>query len=314
MGRERWSIAVGLFAGCVLLWPVSLFAAPAADKAIRFQLLRDYLIVVPVFVNGTGPWNFLVDTGCSSTVIDTELDRQLNPPEIGQTTVALLTGIRHDQRVQLGEIRVGAWSVAGIAARVDSVENARDLAPGVRGILGEDFLRTFDILIDYEKHFLYFDQSAPDGEKIQFEDSSKYGEKRTINRLLVNVEFPGTGSGPVELQLDTAARMTELFPNSHVALLHLARAWQFGGRSVGSGDPDMMPVYEHTTIKVGATELRDMRVVQATDDVASDSVGLLPLAIFRRVYISHSGKFIVLNPPKRFSRGRHVEEGELSAR
>jgi hypothetical protein len=77
----------------------------------------------------------------------------------------------------------------------------------------------------------------------------------------------------------------------------------------------MMPVYEHTTIKVGATELREMRVVRTPDDVASDAVGLLPPAIFRRIYISHSGKFIVLNPAqaKRVPREKRIEEAKEGA-
>jgi hypothetical protein len=183
----------------------------------------------------------------------------------------------------------------------------------VRGILGEDFLREFDILIDYEKQLISFDETAPLGERIPFEDTGGYGGKRTVNRLLVKVEFPGTGSGPVVLQLDTAARITELFPSSHVPLMHLANAWQIGVRSFGSGNPDLMPVYEHTTIKVGTTELHDMRVVQTPDNVASDAVGLLPLAVFRRIYISHSGKFIVVNPAqsKGVPRKEKVEEAEV---
>jgi hypothetical protein len=79
----------------------------------------------------------------------------------------------------------------------------------------------------------------------------------------------------------------------------------------------MMPVYEHATIKIGTTiTLSDLHVAKAVVDVQSDAVGLLPPALFRRVYISHSGKFIVLNPapPKKSSQGLDVEEAEASER
>lgn len=320
MGRVRRWVVLGAFIGGAALWPVSGVAkAPTPGNAIRFQLVHDYLIVVPVFVNGTGPWDFLLDTGCSSTVIDVELGRRLNAPMAGQATVAFLTGMRHDQRVQLNEIRVGSgvesWNASGMTARVDKMENARELVPGVRGILGEDFLRKFDVLIDYERRLLHFNEPAPDGERIPFQDASRFGERRTINRLLVEVEFPGTGSGPVVMQLDTAARIIELFPASHVALLHLAHAWEQGTRSIGGEDPDVMAIYEHATIKIGTTRMYDLRVVQAGIKVQSDAVGLLPPVLFRRIYISHSGKFVVLNPTpaKQLQRDLDVEEAKSGA-
>ena len=318
MDRVRRWLVLGALTGGAAFWPVSGFArTPTPEGAVRFQLVDGYLIVVPVSVNGTGPWDFLLDTGCSSTVIDTELSRRLNAPKAGQATVALLSGIRYDQRVQLNEIRAGFWTASGISARVDKIDSARELVPGVRGILCEDFLGRFNILLDYEKRLLHFDEPAPEGERIPFQDASRFGKSRTLNRLLVKVEFPGTGSGAVAMQLDTAARIIELFPASHVALLHLAHAWRQNTRSWGGVDPDMMPVYEHATIKIGTTiTLSDLHVAKAVVDVQSDAVGLLPLVLFRRVYISHSGKFIVLNPapPKKSSQGLDVEEAEASER
>ena len=52
----------------------------------------------------------------------------------------------------------------------------------------------------------------------------------------------------------------------------------------------------HATIKVGTTMVRDVDVVQARRGAAFDAVGLLPVWIFKSIYISHTGGFIVLNP------------------
>ena len=76
-------------AGSALLWPSAVVAKSSnpdmegARDAVRFQLVHDYLIVVPVMVNGTGPWNFLLDTGCTSSMISVDLQRQLNAPGRG---------------------------------------------------------------------------------------------------------------------------------------------------------------------------------------------------------------------------------------
>jgi hypothetical protein len=49
------------------------------------------------------------------------------------------------------------------------------------------------------------------------------------------------------------------------------------------------------TIKIGTTG-PELDVVKSRRGVAFDAVGLLPASIFHRIYISHSGGFVVLNP------------------
>ncbi len=304
-------------AGSALLWPSAVVAKSSnpdmegARDAVRFQLVHDYLIVVPVMVNGTGPWNFLLDTGCTSSMISVELGRQLNAQVVGRSDVALLTEMRHDQRVVLNDVRVGNTIFAGLEVLVDKVDNVRNLVPGLNGILGEDFLSQFNVLIDYDKRWLYFDAPAPDGERVPFQARSTYRENRTMNRLLVKVEFPGTQSGPVALQIDTAAWMTELFPTSHVSLLHLSYGSQSGARLAASGGPGAMAVYEHAAMKIGRTELHELNVAQSRREVVSDAAGLLPAALFHRIYISHSGGFVVLNPKVKKESRQNVELAEL---
>jgi hypothetical protein len=55
-------------------------------------------------------------------------------------------------------------------------------------------------------------------------------------------------------------------------------------------------INSHITIKIGTTMVLDQDVVRSRDGVAFDAVGLLPASIFHRIYISHSGGFVVLNP------------------
>jgi aspartyl protease len=265
-------------------------------NAVRFHLYDDYLIVVPVMVNGAGPFNFLLDTGSTSTVIDPDLERQLNAPQVGGSTVVRISDTREDQRVRLDEVRVGPAMVKGLAPLVDGMEDATALVPGLRGVLGEDFLKKFDILIDYDKRWLRFDEPVPEGERCPFEQTGEYRGTQTINRLLVKVKFTEMSNEDLVLQLDTATKISRLFPASHVSLPRLAYATEGDGRSPAGSHPYRTPLYMHITLKMGATEVRDLSVAQVRGDDLSDAAGLLPAAIFRRIYISHSGKFLVLNP------------------
>jgi len=101
---------------------------------------------------------------------------------------------------------------------VDNLNVETALVPSVRGILGEDFLRKFDLLIDYGERTLSFNEPAPEGERLPFENSSAYKDQHTFNRLMIRVSFPGAGGSEAVLQLDTAAWVAELFPASHVSL------------------------------------------------------------------------------------------------
>jgi predicted aspartyl protease len=296
-----------LGAACALPCALAADARQPGD-AIRFSLIDDYLIVVPVMVNGEGPFKFLLDTGTTSSMIDPELERKLNATEIGGSHLATMSGERRDRRVRLDEVRVGQAAVSGLVALVDRLDAARALVPGARGILGEDFLRQFDIFIDYEKHRLSFDELAPAGDRCRFVDMGEHRGQPTMNRVLIKVKFLGASGGDLVLQLDTAAKMPELFPASHVSLPH---PWDGYEAGIGTG-PNRTLEHMHITMKIGATEIQGWNLVLARDEVVSDAAGLLPASIFRRIYISHSGGFVVLNPRnERLERRR--DEVEMAA-
>jgi hypothetical protein len=42
--------------------------------------------------------------------------------------------------------------------------------------------------------------------------------------------------------------------------------------------------------------VRELDVIQSRRGVAFDAAGLLPAFIFDRIYISHTGGYVVLNP------------------
>jgi predicted aspartyl protease len=277
-----------------------LFALPGASAAqahqihdiVSFRLCDHYLILVQTMVNGSGPYTFLVDTGTTRTVIDPELARQLHAPVIGKNSLTTVFDVRQDPMVRLAEVRLNEVSAFGMDAIVDQLEQVKILAPGVRGVLGEDFLSRFDILIDYKKRLLRFGEAAPAGERCRFETSGEYHGAPTSNRLLIRTEFLGVSGGKVRLQLDTGAKTLVLFPAHRDSFpSHL-----WGGAMAFSGGSNGNTIHSRIRIKVGTTMVQDLDLVQNRHGVAFDAVGLLPASIFRKIYISHSGGFIVLNP------------------
>jgi hypothetical protein len=175
---------------------------------------------------------------------------------------------------------------------VDKLARQKILAPGIRGVLGEEFLSKFDILIDFKQRWLRFGDAPPLGERRRFEAIGQYHGSPTTNRLLIAAQLVGVSDDQLQLQLDTGAKFPELFPVSHES--PAPHSWS-GSMATSSGTNDTI-IYSNITIKIGTTTVRDLDVVQSRHSVAFDAVGLLPASIFHRIYISHSGGFVVFNP------------------
>jgi len=274
-----------------------LIAASAAqlkqpNDIVSFRLHDKYLILVQATVNGIGPFPLLLDTGSTHTVIDPGLAQQLQVPVIGETSLVTVSDEHKDRLVRLKTVRVGNSEASELGAIIDKLDEVKLRAPGIRGVLGEDFLSQFDVLIDYRARTLRFNGNVPAGERCRIETAGRYQDMPTTNRLLVKAQFMDVSRGEVQLQLDTGAKLPELFPVRHGTFA--AQPWA-GSMAFTSG-PNGTSTHAHTTIRVGTTLVRDLDLVQSRSGVAFDALGLLPAAIFRSIYISHSGGFVILNP------------------
>ena len=276
-----------------LVLPSALAAqVKQSHDIISFRLHDKYLIMVQAKVNGTGPFIFLLDTGSTHTVIDPGLARQLQAPVIGEASLVTVSDVRKDRLARLREIRVGDSGVSELGAIIDRMDEIKLRAPGIRGVLGEDFLSEFDFLIDYHARTLRFDGEAPAGERCRIETIGRFRDMPTTNRLLIDADLRDVSRGTVQLQLDTAARLPELFPVRPGT--SLSQPW--AGSMTFSSGLNGSRIHPHTTIRVGTTLVSDQDVVQSRRGVAFDAVGLLPTSIFHSIYISHSGGFVILNP------------------
>ena len=69
-----------IIVAALLIQQLSFASADAEGPRIGFSFLHESLVVVPVFLNGRGPYRFLLDTGATNTILSNRVADQLNIP------------------------------------------------------------------------------------------------------------------------------------------------------------------------------------------------------------------------------------------
>jgi predicted aspartyl protease len=255
--------------------------------------------VVAVKLNGAGPYDFMVDTGATVTVLDTALFQELGLRIEGLSRVTSSAGVTNQIRSVFKEIALDCLSTQNIAVLSMKSPVAGSDYRAVRGILGEDFLRHFDILFDNQHRKITLDAVADLADSlagehlpITFPPLSRDDENRYRPMISVKVE----ASGQASVLLDSGA----------TTLILLRR----GNPLRGFGDTRVTTVNgwlrcESTRGRVflGKMAVSDLPMVscQGASVKANGSEGLLPTAIFKRIFISHAGSYAIINPAKRSS-------------
>jgi predicted aspartyl protease len=126
------------------------------EIAFRYANAEDPLVVVPIFVNEKGPYDFALDTGASRTVISLELAAEfgLTTEKISQMTAGGGNGTV--SRVQLSSLAIGAARQENLAAAASDflTQLNAELGSKLHGIVGYDFLRHYRVTLDYPREAL----------------------------------------------------------------------------------------------------------------------------------------------------------------
>jgi predicted aspartyl protease len=286
---------VGVF--CLVFCLRAVAATPiSGDFRANFKIVEDYKIIVRVSINGAGPFDFLLDTGTNRTVLDQKLAVQLGLPRVGDDTVS---GILGNAKARV--VRTQSISLAGVVAEGLDVYSA-DLPGRVRGLLGEDFLRNFDVLIDYGHKTIQIDPgtnqlaNALDGERLTVSlHGSLQGNHSTDDRLIVSGRAKELGDKPVSLLLDTGANALVLFggPGS---LGEKATREQFTATSFLGGGDKFTARTRIVTLQLGNGPTAKLQAMAPPAVAGMDTDGVVPMSVFKSIFISHSGRFVILEP------------------
>lgn len=257
-------------------------------------------------LDGTGPYDFVVDTGAQITTIDPRLAEELHPRPLGATHVTGVGTYSRASYARLGSVGVGTLAVKDPLVLVQDLSQVQQADPNIRGILGENFLEHFDLLIDYEHRILCMDetkelQAAVKGERIALTPPRHAeGYNAFMLPMVISIRISGINDRPLRLELDSGIDVPLLFECGK-QLPHV----QTFGASQGHRQSDevthALALLMPQDMRIGGHSFRQVSFVTpvATGKeipVKPDVDGVLPTILFRSAFISYGDGFAVLRP------------------
>lgn len=271
-------------------------AASPAKAAAQFKLVCDYLIVTSVTVNGAGPYEFLLDTGTSTTLLTTEFAQQLGLRPLDRIELITVIGSETVIRSRLSSLSLASARADEPEVLITELRAIRALHPGICGVIGQNFLSRFNYLLSYRDRRIEFelnDGPVSDlcGERLPFELAE--------NRLLIKAQS-AVGERQFRLLLDSAAPGLILFtPVAPPDLVLNAQQMVTLGTDHGSTTAQQSRLRR---LRLGSTVFADLPVTMTSLQSGAERIedGLLPTVLFDSIYINHRQHFVILNPRRNF--------------
>jgi hypothetical protein len=264
--------------------------------------LNRHQIVVSIRLNRSGPYNFLLDTGTQITMIDPALASELHLIGSGAASVRS-AGVREPaSAAEVDLVEAGTHQVKSLKVVVFNLGIQQGKSRDVRGILGQDFLDRFDLLIDNAHRMVCLDETGRMRDEVKGRRvellSPAAGKVTGLPKPPIIAVRLSAGMRPVLLELDSGADVCILFETSFMALGVLKNVSLQGNGA--SAEPRTFRTVPPQDMKFGSVEIAKVAFIAFSgaqnNTYPSEYDGLLSLGLFKRVFISHSGAFAVLEP------------------
>jgi predicted aspartyl protease len=263
-----------------------------AQSEIRFRLVHDTVIVVSLMANDQGPFDFVLDTGTNSTVVDPQLGRRLSLTAADHIRLITVAREMTVDRSSIRTLSMGSANAKDVEVLVQDLSELRKVDSHIVGLLGQNFLGQFNYLIDYKRHSIRIEQ----GDELR---SAIHGDHTPVEMnegmMLVPSELQSKNQAKFRLLLDSGANYLTLF---RTASLELEKTLPSGDWNSNTGSAENgVKTSRLKSLTIGAEQFRNITValpvVPAGQERAED--GSLPSALFHSIYINNREKFVVFN-------------------
>ena len=273
---------------CLLLSAAIVFVAMPkswATSATPFQLGDQGGVIVPVMVNGSGPFRMLIDTGATHSAITEVVAGAVNATTVARSTVITPAGETVRTIVSIERVVVGPVVARDVLPSI--VESrAFDSEGRIHGLIGQDVLARLRYTIDFRKKVVEWHDASPARAGTRLPLAFEHG------RFLVSLPqadstlrlVPDSGAGGLVL-FDARGRVP--FKNEEprpTVALSTAQATRLGR------------YIRIRTLRVGDRTMRDVPAVniERSTPHPAEGDGLLPLHLFERVTFDGPARVLIL--------------------
>lgn len=219
------------------------------------------LILVPVQVNERGPFDFILDTGAGTSLLSSDLAKQLDVKTIGSKEGQSAGGKVSVSLAKVDSLAVGETKLADVdVGIVDLSHIGKTVGAQIDGDLGYNFLKHFRVTINYRDCELRLE----DPKRVE---SFARGTRTEIPIRLANpakplilVDVHANGRGPFQFAIDTGTSTTAITPE-------LAKQLGVEISPVGAGTTGGAPIDFHAgslqSFQLGGAKIDNMDVVVA---------------------------------------------------
>jgi Aspartyl protease len=249
-----------------------IISATSLFGGVKLQVRDGRPVVDGVFVNGHGPYRFLVDTGSNVNLIETGIAKKIGMNTTFQVELASAAGKVPASGSDGNEVSLDSAKADEQKFLFSELTAIHNASPDVQGVLGEWFLSRFDYTLDLKGKRLDFGKQDHNGARVAYK--------------VVNAR-PVVSTSLGDLALDSGA----------------GRLTLFGVRSDAGGDFKSELRTVAGTQKIGLVSGKPLvingRKIWDGDAVAIPNRpeagvdGLLPLGIFKTVYVCNSEGYVV---------------------
>ena len=291
---------------CATLTSAQLSAqgqCPGTVSTVRYHSFGNSQVTIPVMINHVGPFEFLLDTGAQISIVEPSLAKELQLTPRGEINVISVAASATAQMIALDVVEVGSLAVRQQIAAVQSMAQLQKVNPKIRGLLAENFLAHFDVLIDYRHKLLCLDDSgrlrqAIEGEHIpMMQWNSSPNDSPIPEPILIAARLPEDRSRSTILKLDSGTNAPVLF-NAPLEMPPGSTPTSDGAVAGGSAQYFLaLPVKD---VQIGPhtwVEVKFVTPVNSTQSTGRTGIdGLLPTQLFKRILISYAAGYVVFNP------------------
>ena len=296
-GRVIAAVAVFMICCRVPMLAVAPAAPnPELTSTVHSRTIQGFLMVAGVSINGQGPYNFLIDTGTNTTLIDPELAAELAMKPVDRMSLRTLTDSQPAVRLFADTVVLGSASIAHLETLATPLAELQKLDRTIRGVVGMNFLLHFSFELDYEHHRFHLYDAAdstavPDGLRL----------KARINdgRILIAAASSSARGGSWYLGLDSGVAQLVVYedridtaktPCADAGCMMLVSTNQ-AARAAGN-----VIVNE---IELAGSRWKNIPVVvtpPGSENKDDPQDGLLPASLFRTVYFDRANSTLIVKP------------------